>query len=148
MTGSVAGGTRISQSPEETEALGAELARHLALGQVVLVEGELGAGKTTFVRGACRALGVTAPVRSPTFTIGHRYAGPVPVAHVDLFRVGEGLGQEEPDLLADYLGGDSIAFVEWPPSVAELRAFGPIAARVRIAHAGNDQRRVEIELHR
>jgi tRNA threonylcarbamoyladenosine biosynthesis protein TsaE len=60
-------------SPEETEALGAQLAATLSPGDVVLVEGELGAGKTTFVRGACRALGVHAVVTSPTFTIGQRY---------------------------------------------------------------------------
>ena len=62
-------------SPEETETLAGRLATRLAPGDVVLVSGELGAGKTTFVRGACRALGVTARVTSPTFTIGHRYAG-------------------------------------------------------------------------
>ena len=66
-------------SPAETEALAAQLAAALVPGDVVLVEGELGAGKTTFVRGACRALGVTGPVTSPTFTIGQRYPAPVPV---------------------------------------------------------------------
>ena len=85
-------------SAADTEALGAELAATLAPGDVVLVEGELGAGKTTFVRGACRALGVTALVTSPTFTIGQRYEAPVPVSHVDLFRVDD-LGGEDPDLL-------------------------------------------------
>ena len=79
--------TRITSSPEQTETLGGQLAETLALGDVVLVRGEVGAGKTTFVRGAARALGVTARVTSPTFTIGQRYLGPVPVAHVDLFRV-------------------------------------------------------------
>lgn len=136
---------RRTQGARETEALGAELAAHLRPGQIVLVEGDLGAGKTTFVRGACRALGVSAAVRSPTFTIGHRYPGPVPVAHIDLFRVTD-LSGEEPDLLADYLRGDTIAFVEWPPSGEDLAAFGPVVARVRIVHAGGDQRSVEIEL--
>jgi tRNA threonylcarbamoyladenosine biosynthesis protein TsaE len=123
--------------------LGAELAARLTAGQVVLIEGELGAGKTTFVRGACRALGVTAAVRSPTFSIGHRYSAPVPVAHVDLYRVAD-LGQEDPDLLAEYLRPDTIAFVEWPQQEAELAALGAIAARVRIGHAGQDARTVEI----
>src|SRR5690348_2929681 len=95
-------GPHRSRSPEETEALGAELAHRLEPGQVVLVEGELGAGKTTFVRGACRALGVTTVVRSPTFSIGHRYLAPVPVSHVDLYRIAE-LDREDPDLLAEYL---------------------------------------------
>lgn len=132
-----------SRSPEDTEALGAELAGRLRPGQVVLVEGELGAGKTTFVRGACRALGVTGAIHSPTFSIGHRYPAPVPVAHVDLFRIGD-LHVEDPDLLEDYLGADTIAFVEWPRQEAELDSLGSIVARVRIEHAGEDERVVDI----
>ena len=72
--------------PGETEAIAGRLAAGLVPGDVVTVSGELGAGKTTFVRGACRALGVTAPVTSPTFTIGHRYRGRVDVSHLDLYR--------------------------------------------------------------
>ena len=71
-------------------------------GDVVLVGGELGAGKTTLIRGACRELGVDEPVVSPTFTIGRRYRGRVPVSHLDLYRL-EGLGGEDPGLLDDYL---------------------------------------------
>jgi tRNA threonylcarbamoyladenosine biosynthesis protein TsaE len=134
-----------SGSPQETEALGAQLAHQLRPGEVVLVEGDLGAGKTTFVRGACRALGVTASVRSPTFSIGHRYPAPVAVAHVDLFRIGD-LHGEDPDLLGEYLGPDTIAFVEWPRQQDALASLGPIAARVRIEHAGGDNRLVEIDL--
>lgn len=145
MQGFVASQAHVSHSPEETEALGAELAARLKAGQVVLVEGELGAGKTTFVRGACRALGVSTAVRSPTFTIGRRYPAATPVAHIDLYRV-EDLSAEEPDLLSDYLGQDTIAFVEWPPQPHELASFPAVAARVRIAHDGDDRRRVEIEL--
>jgi tRNA threonylcarbamoyladenosine biosynthesis protein TsaE len=133
-----------TSSASETEALGAELAQTLTAGDVVLVEGELGAGKTTFVRGACRALGVDAVVTSPTFTIGQRYPGPVPVSHLDLFRVAE-LADEDPDLLADYIGPDTIAFVEWPPGDDRVLAgFGRIAARIRIEHAGADRRIVEL----
>src|SRR5262249_44330840 len=88
-----------SSSPDATEAAGATLAGELAPGDVVLVSGELGAGKTTFVRGAARALGVTARVTSPTFTIGHLYAGKPDVAHLDLYR----LDGAEPGLLDDYL---------------------------------------------
>src|SRR5881275_958480 len=131
-----------TSSPAQTEAVAAELAAGLVVGDVVLVEGELGAGKTTFVRGACRALGVTAVVTSPTFTIGQRYAAPVPVSHVDLFRIAD-LGSEDPDLLADYVRPDTISFVEWPshgePTVA---GFGRVAERVQIAHAGGDRRMV------
>ena len=145
---------------EETEALGAELAATLSAGDVVLVEGELGAGKTTFVRGACRALGVTDPVTSPTFTIGQRYAGRMPVSHLDLYRLAGSedpaparqaadpgaLPGEDPALLADYLGSDTIAFVEWPRGgEGALAAHGRIARRVRLTHAGGDRRIVEIE---
>lgn len=137
-------GPHRSRSPGETEALGAQLASHLTPGQVVLIEGDLGTGKTTFVRGACRALGVTVPVRSPTFSIGHRYPAPVPVAHVDLYRIGD-LGDEDPDLLEDYLGPDTIAFVEWPSGQEELARLGSVTARVRIEHAGRDERTVEID---
>jgi tRNA threonylcarbamoyladenosine biosynthesis protein TsaE len=136
-----------SRSSAETEALGAELAAGLAPGDVVLVSGELGAGKTTFVRGACRALGVETAVTSPTFTIGQRYRarGPVPsVSHLDLYRIAD-LGAEDPDLLADYVGPESIAFVEWPETAEPvLEELAHVAARVRLEHAGGDQRRVEI----
>jgi tRNA threonylcarbamoyladenosine biosynthesis protein TsaE len=136
--------TRESRSSAETEALGAELAATLEPGDVVLIEGELGAGKTTFVRGACRALGVRTVVTSPTFTIGQLYPAPVPVAHVDLYRVGD-LGAEDPDLLADYIGPDTISFVEWPQSAEpELAALATIVRRVRLSHAGGDARVVEI----
>jgi tRNA threonylcarbamoyladenosine biosynthesis protein TsaE len=134
-----------SNNPDETEAIGAKLAAALAPGDVVLIEGELGAGKTTFVRGAARALGVAGPVTSPTFTIGQRYPAPVPVAHVDLFRV-PGLAGEDPDLLADYLRDDTISFVEWPQGGERTVAgFARIAVRVRLEHAGADRRLVSVE---
>jgi tRNA threonylcarbamoyladenosine biosynthesis protein TsaE len=129
----------------ETEALGARVGATLAPGEVVLVEGELGAGKTTFVRGAARALGVRGPVTSPTFTIGQRYEGPVPVAHLDLYRLA-GLGDEDPGLLDDYLGPETVGFVEWPGGEEEtIGRFARVAARVRIEHAGGDTRVVEVD---
>jgi tRNA threonylcarbamoyladenosine biosynthesis protein TsaE len=130
----------------ETEALGARLASTLKDGDLVLLEGELGSGKTTFVRGAARALGVTVPVTSPTFTIGQRYpaAGGHTVAHVDLYRVAN-LEDEDPELLADYLGAGTIAFVEWPEGEERaLAALARPAARVRLEHAGGDGRTVMI----
>lgn len=136
-----------SSSPGQTEALAAKLAAALEAGDVVLVEGELGAGKTTFVRGACRALGVDGVVTSPTFTIGQRYPARVPVSHVDLYRVSD-LAAEDPDLLDEYLGPDRIAFVEWPRSAAAaIAALSRVAARVVIEHAGGDRRMVTIETH-
>lgn len=134
-----------SKSPAETEAIGASVAAELRPGDVVLIEGELGAGKTTLVRGAARALGIRQAVTSPTFTIGQRYAGPVPVAHLDLYRV-PGLSGEDPDLVSDYLRADTIAFVEWPEGGEDvLGGFARIAARVRLEHAGGDVRRVSVE---
>jgi tRNA threonylcarbamoyladenosine biosynthesis protein TsaE len=129
--------------PEETESLGAELASTLSDGDLVLVRGELGAGKTTLVRGAARALGVDGPVTSPTFSIGHRYrAGEIFVSHLDLYRL-TGLEQEDPDLLADYLGPGRIAFVEWPiDGEAELQGA---RLRVTLSHGGGERRHVEIE---
>src|SRR5437879_12710117 len=82
-----AGGLRaeiVTSSPEETEGVAGRLAPRLRAGDVVYVSGDLGAGKTTFVRGACRALGIGGPETSPTYTIGHRYDG---VSHLDLLRV-------------------------------------------------------------
>ena len=131
-----------TSSHEETEAAGADLAARLTPGQVVLVSGELGSGKTTFVRGACRALGVEEPVTSPTFTIGQVLSGRVEVAHLDLYRL-DSLAAEDPSLLDDYLTAERIGFVEWP-GVGEP-AFERVAARVRLEHAGEDRRRIEIE---
>jgi tRNA threonylcarbamoyladenosine biosynthesis protein TsaE len=134
---------RISNSPEETEAAAAELAVRLEPGDVVLVSGDLGAGKTTFVRGACRALGVTSAVTSPTYTVGQLYAGRnrQEVAHLDLYRLAS-LEHEDPALLDDYLTPDRIGFVEWPAGDAR---FERVAARVRIEHAGGDRRELSIE---
>ena len=128
--------------PEETEAAGAELAARLRPGDVVLVTGELGSGKTTFVRGASRALGVTDPVTSPTFTIGHLYDGSVEVAHLDLYRL-LSLSGEDPGLLDDYLTPQRIGFVEWPEAAAPQ--LERVAARVHIDHLGGDRRAIEIE---
>jgi tRNA threonylcarbamoyladenosine biosynthesis protein TsaE len=131
-----------TSSPRETEAAAADLARRLAPGAVVLVSGELGSGKTTFVRGACRELGINGPVTSPTFTIGHVYAGSPEVAHVDLYRLGS-LATEDPALLEDYVTPDRVAFVEWP--AAGEPELERVAARVLLEHLGGDRRRITIE---
>ncbi len=130
-----------TSSPEETETLAAELAGELRVGDVITVSGELGSGKTTFVRGACRALGVTDPVTSPTFTIGHRYEGRVPVSHLDLYRFAQ-LSHAEWGDLEPYFD-DAVAFVEWPEAGAGVLP----AARVRVTlrHSGRDERAIEIE---
>jgi tRNA threonylcarbamoyladenosine biosynthesis protein TsaE len=130
-----------TSSCEETAAAGAELAGRLRPGDVVLVSGELGSGKTTFVRGACRALGVEGPVTSPTFTIGRLLEGRVEVAHLDLYRLGS-LAGEDPALLDDYLTPERIGFVEWPATGEP--AITRVAARVRIEHVTEERRRIEI----
>ncbi len=135
-----------------TERLGAELAQTLQAGDVVLLSGDLGAGKTTLVRGAATALGVVGPVTSPTFAIGNRYPvrdrgerGIVAVSHLDLYRLGD-LGAEDPDLLADYISPDTVAFVEWPGGAEALIAeFGRIRYRVGLEHAGGDRRRIQVQ---
>src|SRR5579884_274065 len=124
-----------SQSPEETEALAGELARRLATGDVVTVAGELGSGKTTFVRGACRALGVRERVTSPTYTIGHRYHGDgVEVSHLDLYRF-QGVSPAEWGDLEPYFE-QAIAFVEWPEAGEGLLPSPRFAVRLRHAGAG------------
>ncbi|MEY2512785.1 MAG: tRNA threonylcarbamoyladenosine biosynthesis protein TsaE [bacterium] len=134
-----------TDAPAETEAVAAELARRLTRGDIVLVSGDLGAGKTTFVRGACRALGVESAVTSPSFTIAQRYDGRVPISHLDLYRLGD-LDDEDPALLADELAPDRVAFVEWP-EVGAPAGLDPerIAARVRLEHRGGDRRLVVVE---
>ena len=132
-------------SAAETEALAASVAARLRPGDVVLVSGELGAGKTTFVRGAARALGVEVPVTSPTFTLARRYEdGRLPISHLDLFRLA-GLDDEEPELLAEELAGDRIAFVEWPEQAGGDLGGANVVARVRLEHLGGERRRVIIE---
>jgi len=132
---------QVTASPAETEALAATLAKRLRAGDVVAVSGELGAGKTTFVRGAARALGVVEPVSSPTFTIGHRYDAPVPVAHLDLYRIA-GLDPEEWGDLEPYFDG-SIAFVEWPEHGGDWLPKARVV--VTLSHVDESHRRVRID---
>ena len=132
----------ISASPAETEALAAALARELEAGDVVTVSGELGSGKTTFVRGACRALGVTVPVTSPTFTIGHRYpAEPVDVSHLDLYRF-QGFSAAEWGDLEPYFQ-DAVCFVEWPEAAAG--ALPRARVEVRLSHMDPAHRQITLE---
>ena len=132
-----------TSSAAATEALGARVAERLAPGNVVVVSGEVGAGKTTLIRGACRALGVEQPVTSPTFTIGQRYGGGrLPVSHLDLYRL-QSLEGEDPALIDDYLGPDGVAFVEWP--AVGVERLGRPALEIRLAHGGGESRLIEIE---
>jgi len=128
-------------SAAETETLAARLAARLEVGDVVTVAGELGAGKTTFVRGACRALGVTAPVTSPTYTVGHRYEGERDVAHLDLYRFTDVSPAEWGDLEPYF--EDAIVFVEWPEAAGDGLPEPRVA--VRLEHVDPERRLVRLE---
>jgi tRNA threonylcarbamoyladenosine biosynthesis protein TsaE len=129
-----------SASPEETERIAARLAERLQVGDVVTVSGELGSGKTTFIRGACRALGVEGPVTSPTFTVGHRYPGTPDVAHIDLYRFA-GVSPAEWGDLEPYFE-ETVCFVEWPEAAAD--ALPPVRAAVMLRHANGDRRAITV----
>lgn len=134
----------ITHSPAETEALGARLAEALDAGRVVAFTGDLGAGKTAFVSGMARALGVEERVTSPTFTIVNEYeGGRLPLFHFDMYRLGDAdelfhIGWE------DYLARGGVCAVEWSENVAE--AIEDDAVRVSIVRGdGDDDRIVRIE---
>ena len=129
-------------SAEETEALAAELAARLQPGDVVVISGELGTGKTTFVRGACAALGVRERVTSPTYTIGHRYhAAGGEISHLDLYRFTTVSAAEWGDLEPYF--DDAIAFVEWPE--AGDGVLPPPRYAVSLRHADGERRKVSID---
>ena len=128
----------VSSSPAETEQIAARLAARLAAGDVVYVCGELGAGKTTFVRGGAHALGVAGPVTSPTYTVGHRYDG---VSHLDLYRFDE-LTDADWGALEPYFD-DAVVFVEWPERAAGR--LPPPRVTVRLGHVDESHRSIELE---
>ena len=132
----------VTSSPGETEALAATLASRLEQGDVVTVSGELGTGKTTFVRGACSALGVRERVTSPTYTIGHRYHGDgVEVSHLDLYRF-HGVSNAEWGDLEPYFD-DAIAFVEWPEAAGA--SLPEPRLRVRLRHVDERRRLIVLD---
>ena len=117
------------------------MSEHLQPGDVVTVSGELGSGKTTFVRGACRALGVTQPVTSPTYTIGNRYHGRVTVSHLDLYRFA-GVSEADWGALEPYFE-DAIVFVEWPEAAGATLPAPRL--RVRLRHVDERRRLIVLE---
>lgn len=127
----------------ETEQLGEELGRGLHGGEVVLLQGELGAGKTAFVRGLARGLGADPEeVASPTFVLLTAYAGRLTLHHADLYRLGGG-GDERELGLEELPGPSGVLAIEWPERLGE-RTFSSVV-RVYFAHAGEDLRQVRIE---
>ena len=134
----------ISNSPAETEEAGETLARRLTPGAVVAFTGDLGAGKTAFIRGLARGLGVEERVTSPTFTIVNEYlGGRVPLFHFDLYRLGS--AEELYDIgWEDYLARGGVCAVEWSEHMGD--ALEPEAIRVDIRRGENDgQRRITIQ---
>ena len=132
-----------ASSEQETAALAADLARQLPHGAVVYIEGELGAGKTAFVRGAARALGVAGAVTSPTFTVAHLYDGAEgPVAHLDLSR-SERVDEAAWGDLEPYFDDVRAVFVEWA-SVGE-GVLPPPAAVVRIGVRDDGTRQIDVQ---
>jgi len=123
----------VTSSAAETETIGEHLGKRLETGDVVLLTGELGAGKTTFVRGVTRGAGSAAPVASPTFQLVRVYPGPVQLAHVDLYRVEE--LSELADLGLEELAEQGAVVIEW----GDRLEVGS-AALIEIEHLGGDRR--------
>ena len=130
----------LSASAAETEAAGRTLGATLRAGDVVFLIGELGAGKTTFVRGVAAACGAENMVRSPTFALMHRYRGSPEIVHIDLYRQTEDAGLD--DLAVEEWQDDVVTLVEWPKSFAE--EFWPDAIRVELEHRTESERLIRI----
>lgn len=138
--------SEISESPEQTAGMARSLAADLGPGDVVLLTGEVGAGKSTFTRAAMRTLGVEGAIPSPTFTIGRLYFGRegLPVAHLDLYRI-ETIEDEDPGLLAEYLDPRGVVFAEWPGGGSdELTRRAHRFRTVSIEHLDRDRRKISI----
>lgn len=131
----------VSTSPEETEAAGERLGRTLGPGDVVALVGELGAGKTCFIQGLVRGLGVTTHATSPTFVLINQYRGRVPVYHVDAYRT-ESLAELQDLGLPELFAGDGVTVVEWADKLLPLLPPGTI--EVTIAGVGDEPRKIMI----
>jgi len=131
----------ITRAPDETRALGRALGREVGAGDLVLVSGALGAGKTAFVQGLAEGLEVTEPVTSPTFTLMHTYRGRVPLIHVDVYRI-ERTG-ELADLALDELMADAVVAVEWGDVVAGVLPTRRIEVTIGFGDS-DDERTIEV----
>lgn len=136
----------ISESPERTAEIAASFARELEPGDMVLLTGEVGSGKSTFVRAVLTKLGVEGAIPSPTFTIGRLYKGEggLRLSHLDLYRIGS-IADEDPGLFDEYLDPSGIAFVEWPgEDRPELMGRAGRSCEVALAHLDRDRREIRI----
>jgi tRNA threonylcarbamoyladenosine biosynthesis protein TsaE len=130
----------LTRSPDETEAVGAALASRLGGGVCVALVGGLGAGKTVFVRGACRGLDVAEDILSPTFILYEAFDGRLPVVHVDLYRL-EHESEIESLGVFDLLGGDTVVLVEWGDRSDTLMDNVDIAVGIDDSDLGHPRRR-------
>lgn len=135
----------VSDGAAATEAAGAALGDRLAAGDIVLVSGEMGAGKTTLIRGICRALGYDGPVTSPSFALVNRYAGEVEIAHLDLQRL-SGLHGEDAGIAEDNFGAHLVTLIEWPDAALPVLPR-PARVRVRLDHGRlSGERLVDVQI--
>lgn len=130
-----------TESPGQTRQLGRQLAAQLPAGAVLALRGGLGAGKTTFVQGLAEGLGYAGEVTSPTFSLLHEYAGPVPLVHMDAYRI-QGFDEAESTGLFDYLDRGYMAAVEWSENIADCL---PGAITITFERLGDTRRRIRIE---
>ncbi|HEX2914042.1 MAG TPA: tRNA (adenosine(37)-N6)-threonylcarbamoyltransferase complex ATPase subunit type 1 TsaE [Chloroflexia bacterium] len=132
----------ISHSTAQTQRAGVSLARLLGPGDVILLEGDLGAGKTTFTKGLAQGLGVEGYVNSPTFTLVNEYEGRIPVYHMDCYRIES--AAEAFDLgIEEYLYGDGVTVIEWPERIREV--LPPDFVRVKLSYLSDTKRALRLE---
>jgi tRNA threonylcarbamoyladenosine biosynthesis protein TsaE len=132
-----------TRSDEQTKAVGAALAGVCVGGDLIVLTGDLGAGKTTFTQGLAAGLGVDAPVTSPTFTLAHRYEGSLVVNHLDVYRL-EDLSEVIDLGLAELLDGDAVTLIEWGEAIAPALPSAYLQVRLELEDAP-DERRVAFE---
>jgi tRNA threonylcarbamoyladenosine biosynthesis protein TsaE len=129
----------VTASPEDTRAVGGAVAALLRPGDVVSLTGDLGAGKTTFVQGAARALGVQDPVLSPTFTLVREYRGRLPIYHLDIYRLDR--IQDVLDLgFEELVDRRAIVFVEWGDAIDALLPPEHLQVELTLPTDGQERR--------
>lgn len=109
----------VSNSPEDTRAFAADMAKRLSAGDVLCLYGDLGAGKTAFVQGLAKGLGIDEPITSPTFTIVNEYEGRLPLYHFDVYRIADSDEMYEVGF-DEYVYGEGVSVIEWPQLIADI----------------------------
>lgn len=131
----------ISSCTEETEAVGIRIAKHLQIGDVIALNGDLGAGKTVFARGIARGLGVESIVASPTYTIVHEYSGKLPLYHFDVYRI-DSIEDMEDIGYYDYIN-NGVCVIEWAEIISDILPAGYI--HVQIDKIGENDRKIVVD---